>query len=332
LVLRSRYADPRTEGLKTMTRRLAHALFPLTTAAVVVIASPALAAEPGAEGTGPAATEAVSTAGPSTEAPPASTPAPAAESVSANPIQEPIAEEEEEEGPSLTLDLGLGSAYVWRGANVWGNRTSTQHFSLFPSVAYANGDFTAFYWGAYQVTGRDKGFKLDAGYGAEQDLGVSYSVAMGEQLSALFAATLYLYPLAKEDVAGTALPATVEPAVTLAYEGPATFGLAVSYFRGLQDSTDTFSHIYLSPLVSKDLELSELLTLTLGASAGYKLWTNSVGQDADENDFDVQANVGVTYTRGDLYVTPALHASWSDIEDNPVAAWGTVNVGYGISL
>ncbi len=256
--------------------------------------------------------------------------APTADSVPATP--EGGASDEQLEGSTLTFDLGLGSAYMWRGANLWGNRTSTQHLSLFPSVTYANGNFSALYWGAYQLTGKNKGDNLDAGAGAEQDLGVSYELPVGEQLSALFALTAYVWPLAKKDVAGANWPAALEPGVTLSYETKADLALFVGYYRGLQDATDAFSHVYLNPQIGKELELTDTLTLNLAAGAGYKIWTSSAGQDADENDFDLLGNVGVTYTRGDLYVTPAMHASWTDIEGQSTALWGTVNVGYGVAL
>lgn len=241
--------------------------------------------------------------------------------------------EEAGDAPSLTFDVGVGSAYMWRGANLWGRRTRTQHLSIFPGVTYADGGFSAFYWGAYQLTGKDKGANVDGAVGAEQDLGISYSLSLAKQLSAVPFATVYLWPLATKAATNTTVPAAMEPGVTLAHEGSlVNLGFAVSYYRGLQDYTDAFSHVYLSPTVGKDIELGETWTLNLAASAGYKLWTNSLGADADENDLDVQTNVGFTFSLGDLYAKPALHASWTNISSDALAAWGTLNLGYGLGF
>jgi hypothetical protein len=252
---------------------------------------------------------------------------------------EPAAQEPESD-TSLTPDLGVSSAYVWRGANLWGGLANNdkQAFTLFPSVTFAKGDFSAFYWGAYQLTGKTKGPNLDAGVGAEQDLGVSYGISLTEELSLTPWLTYYVYPFADTGALG-GTPMWLEPGITVSYATAVTIALGVSYYKAITvtDASDVYSHIYLGPSVGKDIELAPALALNLSVGGGYKLHTNS-DYDAKVvgNNWDVQANAGVTYETGDLYVKPAIHAGTTDMPDgvdgNGLFYYGCVNVGYGIAL
>ncbi|MGC4067338.1 MAG: hypothetical protein QM784_22385 [Polyangiaceae bacterium] len=136
---------------------------------------------------------------------------------------------------SLTLDLGVASAYVWRGINLWGPESDSQNLSLYPSITFARGALTAFYWGGYQLTGRTKGANLDGAVGAEQDLGVTYAVPLSEKFSLSLWGTALLWPFADEKVVNTSLPASFEPGLTAIYVTFVSASFAVSYFRGLSD-------------------------------------------------------------------------------------------------
>jgi hypothetical protein len=236
---------------------------------------------------------------------------------------------------SLTLDLGVGSAYVWRGINLWGPQSDSQNLSLYPSITFARGAFTAFYWGGYQLTGRTKGSNLDAAVGAEQDLGVTYAFPLTEKVSLSLWGTALLWPLADEKVVHTSLPTSFEPGLTVIYASAVTTSFAVSYFRGLTDVTDTYSHVYLAPTVAKDLSLTPQLALNLSVGGGYKFWTNAETRDAGPiNHWDVGAHVGATYNVERFYFKPAVHLSKSDIDDdaNGLAYWAGINVGYSVAL
>ncbi len=313
-------------GLATVSTALAQDAVPTAEEAPTPAAEPvatAPAVEPPAE---------VTPAEASAEAPPAEAPAevPAAEAAPAD----------EGGDMSLTLDLGVGSAYVWRGANLWFGLADNkkQALSVFPGVTFAAGDLSVFYWGAYQLSGDTKGANADNGIGAEQDLGLSYALSLNDEMGVSLWATYYVYPFADTDALdGT--PMYLEPGATLSYSSAVNLGLGVSYYKALTltDANDVLSHIYLNPSVGKDLELSPELALNLSAGFGYKVFTSSdYDAEVTGNRWDVIGNVGLTYSVGDLYLKPAVHVGTTEvpesIDESGLFYWGGLNVGYGIGL
>ncbi len=279
-----------------------------------------------------------SDAGPASEAKPVEPPAlgEPATSAAAEPATAPPPTEEES-SLGLNLDVQVASAYVWRGANLWGPEHDSQNLSVFPGAKLSVGDLYAGYWGAYQITGETKGDKVDAGVGAEQDLYVGYGVGLTEGLTLGLLATYYIYPFAEEDVAGVKTPMYLEPLVSLLYSTAVDVGLSVSYYRGLQDASDLISHVYISPGVAKSVELSETLSLGLSASFGYKVWTNGDWDTDLGNNWDVLGNAGITYSFGDLYVSPAVHVAFTDVAEGAkkgegLAYWGGANIGYNLAF
>ena len=239
---------------------------------------------------------------------------------------------EDEGGVGLNLDLEIGSAYVWRGLNAWGPKQRSQHLSVFPSATVSVDSLWFGYWGAYQLTGNNKSANVDVGLGAEQDVYAGYDLSLTDELGMSLFGTFYFYP-----VADSPKPLYLEPGVSVSYSTVVDIGLGVMYFRGLNDVSDLYSHLYLNPTVSKELELTADLSLSVGAGFGYKVWTNGDHGTSGGNNFDVLGDVGLTYAIDAFYLSPAVHAAYTDVPEGAdagdgLAYWGGVNLGYDFSF
>jgi hypothetical protein len=170
---------------------------------------------------------------------------------------------EEPSTKTINVDVEAASAYVWRGVNLFGVDQNTQNLSVFPSLTATFGGFSIGYWGAFQLSGDNKSAAVDAGVGAEQDLILGYGGAITDELAYKAVLTYWLYPFAKEEVAGTSTPMYIEPLLGVTYATAADLGLSLSYYRGLQDATDPYSFIYINPSVGKTLPLTSDVSLAL---------------------------------------------------------------------
>lgn len=238
---------------------------------------------------------------------------------------------------TINVDVETASAYVWRGLNLFGEEHSTQNWSLFPSVTALLGPVTVGYWGAFQLTGDNKSAIVDGGVGAEQDLILAYGGSISDELAYSARLTYYVYPFADEAVAGTSVPMYLEPGASLTYVTAADLGLYVGYYRGLQDATKDYSFVYINPSIGKNLPMTETATLGLSLAAGYKIHTGDYLGSSEENDqLDLQANVGASLPFSDVYVTPQVHAAFVTHNDadfgDEFIAWAGVHVGYNVGL
>ncbi len=252
-------------------------------------------------------------------------------------VQAP-AEEEVGGGVGLNVDVGVASAYVWRGLNLWEpTENDKQHLTLFPSATMAIDSLWFGYWGAYQLSGENKGANVDIGVGAEQDLFLGYDFALTDELGLSIFATYYLYPFADEEVTGVSTPMFLEPSASVGYSTVVDLGLSASWYKGLQDETDAISHLYIKPSVSKEVELAPDLSLGVGAGFGYKIWTGDYDSE-NGNNWDVQGDVGVTYAMDALYFAPAVHVAFTDVPDavesssDGLSYWASLNVGYDFAF
>lgn len=250
---------------------------------------------------------------------------------------EPPPDSEVEPDAVLNLDVEIASAYVWRGANAWGPSTDSQHLSLFPSATLSLGDLSAGYWGAYQLTGQNRGENVDSGVGAEQDLFAQWGLSITENVSLSFILTYYFFPLARSEDAGVSMPMYLEPGVDITTAWVFEAGFGIRYFRGLQGVTDTLSHVYLNPFVSKELELFDTMTLLGALGVGYKVFTHPDAEVSAGNNWDFQADVGVTIALDTFYVLPAVHAAWTDPAEGAraregLSVWAGLNLGYDFSF
>ncbi len=234
--------------------------------------------------------------------------------------------EEEESSVAINIDVEASSAYVWRGASVWGPAQGDQAFTVFPGLSATFADVTLGYWSAYQLSGDNAGDNVDNALGAEQDLYAGYDGAIGDDMSYSIYATYYFYPMA------TDYAHFIEPALGFGYSTAVDLGLGLSYFKGIDDAADGLSHIYINPSVGKDIPLTDELALSLGASFGYKILTHELAEQGN-NDIDVGLNASMAIPLGDMYIAPGLHGAWSNWETGTqVNVWGGVNVGYDIAL
>jgi hypothetical protein len=244
---------------------------------------------------------------------------------------------------SVNVDVEMASAYLWRGLNLFGKDHASQDLSVFPSITGTFGGFTIGYWGAFQLTGDNKSTLVDKGVGAETDIILGYGGAITDKLSYSAHLTYWVYPAAKEELAGTKTPMFLEPALAAVYSTAADLGLSVSYYRGLQDATKPGSFIYINPSVGKTLPLSGDIALALGLVGGYKAFTNLPSGTAADGKFDLTFNGGVTIPFSDMYVTPGIHAAFLSRADTAVPsgspgfkdefiAWAGVHVGYNVGL
>ena len=131
----------------------------------------------------------------------------------------------------VTIDLGVSSAYGYRGLNLAAESTQhDQRLVLQPSIAYAVSDtgLTVAYFSSYQATG-ERCAQVDAAMSDEQDLMVSFEreVADGLAIEALFGA--FVYPMATEGAAGTDVPVYLEPGLSATWSTVVDLSLASSF-------------------------------------------------------------------------------------------------------
>ncbi len=238
---------------------------------------------------------------------------------------------------NLNLDLGLLSTYVFRGGNFY-QTTSRWDQNLLLSTGVTWGIFdTGFaiaYWGGYQLAGDNNQLNLDAGISGEQDLSVSYSRTFLEALTLTGTFAVYLYPFAKEDVAGMTVPAIIEPIVSASYTKVLDFGLSVSYFHGVQALLDDagFRYVYINPSVGKTFALHSRVDLRASAGFGYKIYNNG---DIKDNAADVIVTVVAPIKITEiLYAKPVVNLGWSNYEALPakdeLIVWGGINLGVNL--
>jgi hypothetical protein len=295
-----------------------------------LVAGAASAAVPGIPGEPPAGTPAALPSGPV----PAPEPAP-----TAPPTDRHATRSGRAPNGLLNIDVEAASAYVWRGINVFGTDQNTQVFSVLPSLSATFGAVTLGYWGAFQLSGDNKSFLVDAGVGAQNNLVLKYSGSLDNGLGYSAMLTYWIYPFADEDVAGTSTPMYIEPGAGISYLAGADLGLYVGYYRGLQTVNEPASFLYINPSIGKTFPLGDDLGLALGLSAGYKIFTN----DPPNKDraFDLALNISLAVPFGDTYITPQLHAAYVTRDDAAVPdaefsdsfiAWVGVHVGYDVGL
>ncbi|HTV21526.1 MAG TPA: hypothetical protein VMG12_22715 [Polyangiaceae bacterium] len=243
------------------------------------------------------------------------------------------------EGKLLSIDVEAASAYVWRGINMFGVDQNTQTFSLFPSITATLGNVSLGYWGAFQLSGDNKSALVDSGVGAQNNFILKYSGWFDDDLAYSAMLTYWLYPLADEEVAGTATPMYLEPGFGISYLAGADLGLYVGYYRGLQAVTEPASFLYINPSVGKTFMVSDDLGLALGLSGGYKVYTND--PPTEDRALDLALNVSLAIPFSGTYITPQLHAAYVTRDDAAVPnaefsdsfiAWAGVHVGYNVGL
>lgn len=245
---------------------------------------------------------------------------------------------EDGESLGLNIDLGYASAYVFRGLNVFQqDGQMNQNMMVAPALSWSIFDtgLTVGYWGAFQITGDFISENIDGALGAEQDLYVTYDLALPSDMGLSFGLTYYLYPGSDETIAGTTLASYIEPRVSFSASTLVDLGLNVAYFFGIQDVPGVrgISYLYLNPTVSKSLELSPMFGLDLGLGYGFKLFNE--GNDGAANVHDGLASVAVPIQVTNMFsVTPGLNVALTNIPEldiaDELAFWGGLNLGLSL--
>lgn len=242
---------------------------------------------------------------------------------------------QEQQSIGLAADVGVASAYYFRGFNVFQqDKQMDQHFLLAPSLTYTLPGTNAQigYWGAFQLNGDNASAKVDAGLGAEQDLFVTYSHALAEGLTLSGTLTAYYYPLADEAVAGTNHPLYLEPQVGLTWSQMVDVSLKVAYMHGVQEALEVGRYTYLTPSVAKTLAVTESLSLAASGWLGYKLFTED---GIEDNVWDAGVSVALPISLPHaIYVRPSLSLIWTNFKAKELADelgfCGAVNVGIAL--
>jgi hypothetical protein len=233
------------------------------------------------------------------------------------------------------LDLGLSTAYLFRGYNIF-QRSSQwdQHPFAAPSVSYTipGVDGLAIgYWGAYQLVGPNVQAALDAGLGAENDLWVSYSHTLFGPLSGGLGFTAYVFPVATQEAAGTQVPAYLEPAIFASVASVLDAGIKVAYFHALQDAIGAYRYLYLNPTLGKTLTFNDWVALALSASGGYKLFIDGSSDVAQANTLDLLLSAALPVAlAGPVYVRPSLSWAWTNLPDRSLTEGMTVFAGLNL--
>lgn len=241
---------------------------------------------------------------------------------------EPPSGAEERAPLGLTVDLGVASAYGYRGLNL--SADSSQHdqrLVMQPSVSYAVLDtgLTLTYFSSYQLSG-ERQAKVDDGTSDEQDLTLTFEreVAEGASVGALFGA--FVYPMARREAAGTPVPVYLEPGLSASWSTVVDLSLVTSFLVGVEDALRSTRYVYVNPKIGKTIELTSALSLSAALGYGVK------AQAETDNMHDVLVDVGVTVSPTELfYVTPAVHWAWTNVDDTDFVdeqfAWVSTNIG-----
>ena len=238
----------------------------------------------------------------------------------------------EDEGLGLSLGLGYASAYVWRGANLFGDGPQAdQNMLLGPSLAWAIGDtgLSVGWWGGFQLNGENRAANVAGGVGAEQDVALAWERDLTDAVTIDVGVTGFLYPLATEAAAGSDCPFYLDFAGGVGWSGPVDLGLRVSWFQATQSALTGFEHLYLNPSIAYALEPSDRWSLEAALGLGYKL---PFAAEIPENRWDVTLLVGVPIAvGGPVWVSPGFGVAWTErtglgVRDE-IAPWGALDVG-----
>ena len=251
----------------------------------------------------------------------------------ATPVQ-PAVEAPKKAG--VNIDLELSSVYVFRGINVFKKKDQVEQTgALFPSLTYTvpGVGFHVGYWGAYQMTGSNKGALVSSGAGNEQNLVVGVTRDLGKGVTLDGSLTWYFFPFAKKDVAGATLPSYLEPSVTVTWAGPVDLELKVLYFAGLQDAVKDWRYLYLRPRIGKTFSFNRWVGLATSLAFGYKLFNDRAKMTDNVYDirFDWTLPLNVT---DQFYLAPGVHVAWTNLKGvdsgDEFVIYGGMNVGVNL--
>jgi hypothetical protein len=238
--------------------------------------------------------------------------------------------------PTVNLDLGMSSVYVFRGLNMFQKSSQwDQHAFAAPAITLnvpGVEGLSIGYWGAYQWAGSNMKDKLKAGTGGENDLTLTYARPIVGKLTAGPGLTAYIYPFADNGVAGTRVPLYLEPFVVAALPTAIDLAAKVTYMHGVQEAVSAYRYVYFNPSVGKTIALSDQVSIAGLASFGYKLFIDRSTAVSEANTVDLLASVALPITLSPTYyIKPAVSWAWTNLPGistkNEMVAFGGVNIG-----
>lgn len=221
----------------------------------------------------------------------------------------------------FTIELGLATAYLDRGLNIFGQTQRDANWILSPSLSYAilDSGLSLAYWGAYQLNGANRQKNIRAGTGHEQDFILAYETAwLADTLQ--FAASLnaILYPFALKREAGARCPVYLEPSLKLGYSTALDLSLQLLYSAGLQKAIKDWRYLYVRPYVSKSFALGEKVGLLLGLGYGYKLFNERRKMTENVHDVSLDLETKLQFSEH-AYLTPTFRIGWTDLKNRSFA-------------
>lgn len=224
---------------------------------------------------------------------------------------------EEKKSAGVNVDVGLATLYNFRGYNTFKESSQMDQNALFaPSITWSIFDTGLYlgYWGAYQLSGDNKTEMVEGALGHEQDLYLGYDLGFADDLVTLsFAFTYYFYPFAAEDADGKKNPSIIEPLIGLSIATVVDLGLKISYFHSIQDSIAGLRHAYFNFSAGKSFAFNDIFGMDLGMGLGIKAWANDASPEDNRFDLHFDWSVPIHLTE-QLYVSPALHLAWTDLD------------------
>lgn len=247
----------------------------------------------------------------------------------------------------IGVDLGLYSAYVWRGLSLT-NKPVAQP-AVWASIPAGNASVTLGLWSTIDLGKYDDPEDISESGGtssfnlAEYDPYAEVSFTVGKA-TLTGGGTAYIYP---NSAGFTKDLNTVELYAKAALDAP------LSPFLNLYYDVDKINGAYLEGGVTHSFPASEKVSVELGALAGF-----SAGQDFDPSSDDlanfvdngfthVDLSAGVPLTAGPVSITPVLHliigiddatkvTKFDDTGLTPVSKdaklWGGVSLGWSKTL
>ena len=221
---------------------------------------------------------------------------------------------------TVGADLGVYSAYVWRGLTLSSKPVAQP--DLWLAFPVGNGAITVGGWGNIELGQYDGSDDISEGGGAagpdltEFDWWADYSNSFG-QATVTLGATGYIYP---NDFGLTSDANTIELYGRLAFATVLSPRLSAYY------DVDKIKGLYFEGAVSHDLPVSESFSLTLGALVGF-----NAGQGCEPdsggvcqattsfNYFDnglthVDLSVATSFAAGPVSIAPIFHFQISNDE------------------
>jgi len=244
--------------------------------------------------------------------------------------------EETSEKWGVNIDLSFSTLYIFRGLNLFQQSSNRDpHLGLFAAGTWEIFDtgFSIGVFGAYQLNGNVQE-NIDNAMGAEQDLIISYSRDLTTNLNLTASFIWYYYPFADYDQVGGSVPSYLEPNIGLTWAKCCVdLGLQVAYVAGVQDALADSRHIYIAPQVAKSIDLEGKGTFDLGASLGFKLFTQ--GELTRDNSYDLLLSASATLKLGaGAYIKPSANVGWTNFADlgltEEMLFWFGLSVGYDL--